>query len=370
VSVRILFTRFPLESAFGGAEVQTLSLMEGLRARGHEVSFLGSCPVLLEKLREAGFAALRLEIGPPPVRADLAVSFLWRAPHMRQQIKTAFLNLPKPDVVCMLSLSEKLLLTDWFADHGTDVFWIEHDRLGRWLTGNPWLLRLRQVARRAVTVCVSELSRRRYLALGWPKARTVTIGNGVDLAPLEAIPLPPARTGPLQVSCIARLTRDKGVDILVDAIAGLPEVALTLVGTGRDEDLVRDHIAAARARSSEIVLISPPVDTALFLAGQDVLVLPSRDHDPFGLVAAEAMAAGRAVIVTDECGIAGELRDGIDALIVPAGDISLLRKAVVRLRDDDELRLRLSATARETACERFGAAAMVAAYEALLTKTH
>ncbi len=365
--MRILFTRFPLESAFGGAEVQTLSLMKGLRDRGHEVVFLGSCPTLLSLARENGFAAMELQIGPPPVRGDLALSFRWRRRGMTKALRQALADLGRFDAVCMLSLTEKLLLTEELHTASTRVLWIEHDRIGRWLRLNPYRRRLVRLARFADTIAVSALSRSLYLGLGWPADCTHAIGNGIDTDRFAVIPLPPARVGDLQVGCIARLTRDKGVDVLIDAVTGLADVALTVVGAGRDEAMVRERAAAARARGTETVFLSPPIDTAAFLAERDVLVLPSRDHDPFGLVVAEAMAAGRAAIVTDACGIAGELRDGLDAIVVPAGDAEAIRQAIVRLRDEEEFRLRLSDNARQTALARFGLVHMVDAYERLLT---
>src|SRR3989338_938139 len=76
--MRILFTRFPLESRFGGAEVQTLALMKGLRARGHDVEFLGSCDVLLREAASYQLSAISLESGPPPVTKWGAISFWWR----------------------------------------------------------------------------------------------------------------------------------------------------------------------------------------------------------------------------------------------------------------------------------------------------
>ncbi len=94
--MRILFTRFPLESIYGGAEMQTLSLMKGLRERGHEVAFLGSCQVLLEKAISYQLSAIRLDIGSPPVTKWGAVSFLWRHNRMRKKL-LAFLRPPLPN---------------------------------------------------------------------------------------------------------------------------------------------------------------------------------------------------------------------------------------------------------------------------------
>jgi len=48
-------TRFPYESSWGGEESHTLSLARYFREEGHEVIFMGSCPVLLKKFAEEGF---------------------------------------------------------------------------------------------------------------------------------------------------------------------------------------------------------------------------------------------------------------------------------------------------------------------------
>src|SRR5262245_15941040 len=76
LGMHILFTRFPLESRMGGAEVQTLVLMKGLRDRGHDVMFLGSCHVLLEETGKLRIENKKLKIGPPPVTKWHVVNFL------------------------------------------------------------------------------------------------------------------------------------------------------------------------------------------------------------------------------------------------------------------------------------------------------
>ena len=127
-SMHIFFTRFPLESQFGGAEVQTLSLMEGLKERGHHVAFLGSCPVLLEKCFALSVPYFDLNIGPPPVTKWHAISFLWRQFLMRKKLINAINEQPvtrnEQRVIFMLSLSEKLLnerRTQTFNDFLNDL---------------------------------------------------------------------------------------------------------------------------------------------------------------------------------------------------------------------------------------------------------
>ncbi len=364
--MRIQFTRFPLESAHGGAENQTMWLAAGLRERGHDVSFLGSCPVLRQTFAASGFPVTPLDIGEPPVTKFGAVSFLWRRAAMLRKLRQAYENLPVlPEAVFMLSLSEKILLTDFLASRGVKVFWIEHDRVGRWLTGNPWLGALKAASAHATIVCVSELSRQKYLALGFDAGRTIAIPNGI---PLPEVFQPEREAGAtLTVGSVARLSPEKGLDVLIHSIAEIPEVTLRIVGKGPQESFLRSMIAedAARIGIPRITLQSTVPNLDLFYAALDVFVLPSTDHDPFGLTAAEAMARGIPTIVTDQCGIAGSLTDGEDALIVPAGSASALSDAIRKLCDPP-LRKRLSAAGRKTAGARFALGTMVGAYERLL----
>ncbi|MDD4319733.1 MAG: glycosyltransferase family 4 protein [Candidatus Peribacteraceae bacterium] len=396
---KILFTRFPLESALGGAEIQTVSLMEGLAKKGHAVAFAGSCHVLLHMCKERGIPAIALDIGPPPVTKWGALSFAWRKKQMLRQLQELLHGFRDLDAVFMLSLTEKLLLTPMLTTpqiprprtpvlpySRIPAFWIEHDRVGRWLTKNPWLPRLRALSRQATTVAVSDLSRKIYLDLGWDPAKTIAIPNGIDLSrfstepkslrshpeekqarPSDALtsrpPFSPREKGDrgMRVGCVARLSHEKGVDILIEAVKSLEGVTLSIVGKGHEETMLRD-----RAReNSRIRFLGHVDDLAAFYGSVDALVLPSRNHDPFGLVAAEAMAAGLSVVVTDACGIADYLSDGNDALIAGAGDAAGLRTKIEMLRDP-ALRHRMGEAARKTAMTRFSVESMVDRYDALL----
>jgi hypothetical protein len=188
--MRILFTRFPLESAFGGAEIQTLSLMEGLMKRGHAAAFLGSCPALLEECHKRGLISAELLIGKPPVTKWNAISFAWRKHAMKKKLEAAINEFGTLDVICMLSLSEKLLLTDAATEKGIKVIWIEHDRVGRWLSKNPWLPMLIKQSKRVMTVPVSHLSGKLYEQLGWDAATIKPIADGIDTERVMVSPEP------------------------------------------------------------------------------------------------------------------------------------------------------------------------------------
>ncbi len=368
--MKILFTRFPLESADGGAENQTQWLMEGLKAKGHELSFLGSCPVILARAKESGIRNQELSIGDPPVTKWGAISFLWRKKKMKEQLTNAMHKLliegSKPEAVFMLSLSEKLLMSKWVAAQGIKVFWIEHDRIGPWLRWNPWLRSLRSAARHATIICVSEVSRKLYLEMGFDPAKVVAIPNGVP-PPSSSNPNPFPRPSGIHVGTVARLDPEKGVDVLIHSIAELPEVTLSILGKGREETYIRTLIDqdTQRIGQQRIHLLSHVDDLSSFYRSLDVFVLPSSDHDPFGLVAAEAMACGIATIVTDACGISGSLEASREALVVPAGRASELSVAL-RSLFDPERRMELGEAGRAGVLSRLNVETMTNAYERVL----
>lgn len=360
--MRILFTRFPLESHFGGTEVQTLSLMKGLMERGHEVRFFGSCPTLLERLKNERAQSEELQIGKPPVTKFGTITFLWRGWKMKKQLIEGMEKQGKIDTIFMLSLSEKLLLTEWCHNQGMQVIWVEHDRVGRWLTKNPWLPMLRNLSRIVTTVVVSSLSIDLYRSMGW-EGEIIAIPNGIDILKYTLKPMNKNPSALFKIGCIARLTKDKGVDILIEALKDLSDIHLTIIGSGREEANIRSLLK--KNLKPDTYNLRPSVSNiAAFYRSLDLLVLPSRDHDPFGLVVAEAMASGVPTICTDACGIAPYLASG-DSIIVPAGNSAALRDAILQIQQHD-VWTHLASRGPVVAKNLFSLPAMVERYEALL----
>jgi glycosyltransferase involved in cell wall biosynthesis len=141
------------------------------------------------------------------------------------------------------------------------------------------------------------------------------------------------------------------------------------VGMGPQEGYLRKMIDSLDERmpgTTHRMRIQPRVDDlGNFYSALDAFALPSSDHDPFGLVAAEAMSMGIPTIVTDECGIAGYLENGNDALIVKAGEAADLRAGIQTLLDD-ATRVRIGDTGKVTAEQKFSVERMVREYEKLL----
>lgn len=184
-------------------------------------------------------------------------------------------------------------------------------------------------------------------------------GPSIDLVyagvPDDLFELPRAEAG--YVLYFGRLDIiQKGLDTLIEAFARVaasnPDARLRIAGRGKDAAAVRDLVMAANL--SDRVEIAGSVSEAerrALLAGATVQVMPSR-FEGFGMVAAEAMAAGVPLVATS----AGSLPEVVDApaggILVPPSDPPALASAIDRLLRDREARDGLSRTARASA-ERF-----------------
>ncbi len=199
----------------------------------------------------------------------------------------------------------------------------------------------------ALIVATSELERHELLEDGVPPEKLVLRYNGVDAASYAALPSPGAfrshwgiSPGEPLVLFLSRLIPRKGADILIEAFAeACPDSGrLVIAGPeeesgyrGRLEKLAQDcHI------TSRVHFIGPVYDDAkrALLADTDLFVLPSR-YENFAIVAAEAMACGIPVIITDSCGIRS-LVDGHAGLVIVREKLALA-EALRRLIHDKTL---------------------------------
>ncbi len=364
--VKVLFTRFPLESIpDGGAETQVMSLAKGLSERGHSVAFTGSCTVLPPAFRAAHLPVVDLQIGVPPVSKLAVVAFAFKKKFMRASLEGMLDGFKKLDVIVMLSLTEKLLLTDIAAERGIKVFWIEHDPVGKWLTMNPWLKLLKKQSSHATTITVSQLSRIQYLEMDWDPKKTVVIPNGIANTWFKEKPNEKEATDTLHLGYVGRLAEEKGVDLLLRAIADVPHTTLDIVGDGPEEKDLKKR-AQRQEHDHNVRFHGRRTDVADFYRQIDALVLPSRTIDPFGMVVAEAMAMGVPCLVTDACGIVSCLEATKDVLIVERDDIRALTKGIKELHDAKK-RDTLRTNGRRKAKQQFAVSTMVDRYETLFT---
>jgi glycosyltransferase involved in cell wall biosynthesis len=140
----------------------------------------------------------------------------------------------------------------------------------------------------------------------------------------------------------------KGSDIVARSMSGAlrarPSLGLTLFGPGVPAaEVLAAFDADVRSRVT-VVDALPATDLARRLAGFAIFLFPTR-YEGFGIVVAEAMRAGLAVVTTPTGAGADIVRDGENGLVVPIGSVETAEAAVLRLVDDPALRARLGARA-------------------------
>jgi len=161
-----------------------------------------------------------------------------------------------------------------------------------------------------------------------------------------------------------RLVPEKGVDLLLEAVAGLPGVwRLAIVGSG--PELKRLELLAHRLGLADRVSFKgdiPSLRMPAFYRELDVLVIPSRSRpnwvEQFGRVLIEAMACGVPVIGSD----CGEIPNVVDdaGLIFPEGDIEALREHLMCLMRETDLWADLAQRGRERVLDHFTQAQIAA----------
>jgi glycosyltransferase involved in cell wall biosynthesis len=197
-----------------------------------------------------------------------------------------------------------------------------------------------------------------------PAGADVTIvgGAGVDPARVPVTPEPPAP--PLKVAVIGRMLVPKGIGETVAAVRraraqGAP-IELNLYGEPDPSNRRSFSEAQLREWTSEpgIAWHGPTEDVAKVWRENHVAMLLSyREGLPKALV--EAAAAGRAIVASDVTGCREVVRDGIEGLLVPLGDVDAAARALMQLAADPALRARLGAAAHARFQERFTEEAVV-----------
>ncbi len=153
-----------------------------------------------------------------------------------------------------------------------------------------------------------------------------------------------------------RLVPHKGVDVILDALPLLPEdVVLVVIGAGPRLPSLVGH--ARRIGVTKRVRFCPQVtdeELPRYLALADVFVFPSQNRlEGFGLVVAEAMAAGLPVVIADMPGVREVIDPGKEGLLAEPLIASDLAAKVRTILDDPALGRQMGAAGRRRAEERY-----------------
>jgi len=212
------------------------------------------------------------------------------------------------------------------------------------------LRRARDRALRRVAHLVCPSGYLAALAVDWgiPRERVTVLPNAAP-----ALPSLPSRDvarlqldvgGPL-LAFAGRVTKQKALELALDALGRVDGVVLAIAGDGPDLAAVRRRTAELRLDSRVRFLGSLSRDDVLtlFRAADASLLTSSWENFPHTVV--EALAVGTPVIATSVGGVPELVRDGENGLLVPTDDREALAAAIRRLVGEPGLRERLAAAA-------------------------
>jgi glycosyltransferase involved in cell wall biosynthesis len=208
-----------------------------------------------------------------------------------------------------------------------------------------------------------------FVARGVPAAKLIVNPYGVDLSRFDPDRIDGVLrrhdAGSLRVLHVGRVSPQKGVHYLVEAVGRVARAHLTLVGaldSGMD--------AALRPRDAITVVGAVPGSSLpRWYRDADVFCLLSV-QDGLALVIAQAMAMGLPVIATPNTGAEELIEDGVTGFIVPPRDAATAAARLQQLDDDRELRRDMGRRARARVANGFdwdGYGARARAHYARLT---
>ena len=187
-----------------------------------------------------------------------------------------------------------------------------------------------------------------------PQAASVVVnGSGVDLAEYAVAPIPAAA----HFLLIARLLGDKGVREYAEAARRIhrqhPQARFSLVGWIDDSPTaIAQRELDAWVAEGSLEFLGRLADVRPAIAAASVYVLPSY-HEGTPRTVLEAMAMGRAIIITDAPGCRETVVEGDNGLLIPVQSVSALVEAMERFIAEPELAERMGRRSRQIAEEKY-----------------
>ncbi len=350
----------------GGAEYANVELLSGLRARGAAVRLLSDQPALVSGTEVPVTA---IELGPKIKRMTVRRVALGFAPwwwRMRRALAREARH-RRIDVTLVHFKKEQLMAALLPRRMTGAVVWAEWGPLPEPLTHGPARLLYLAASRRArLIVAVSQSTRVSLLAAGVPARKVVVIDNLVDA---DAVAFDAAARERLReawgvddqtlvLGCVSRLSASKRNDVIVGAMAYLPEqVVLVFAGEGAHEQELRAQAAPYGSRVR--FLPTPRGYVHEVLSACDLAVFAPQPLEGAPRAIIFGQLCERPVIATAPEGARDMIAPGTGSIVSPAHDPSALARCIETYRDDPERREREGRAGRALARARYDQATVL-----------
>ncbi len=344
----------------GGAERALIALLQGLQRRGHEVSLACNHEIVVDAAVRKLVPALVL-----PLRGDLVFADVQRF--------TRFLRREQPSAL-LLGTFKKI----WLGGMAGSRAGVQRTVVRVGLSSDTprrWKYRFALKHWIDTVVLTAESMRADFLAgePAFPAARVVTIRTGVVPQQRNALPGLVRRELHIPadarvIGTVARLSKQKRLERLLDVTATLPGVHCIIAGAGSEDSRLRSLAANAQLQG-RVHLVGERTDVGDILDALDVFVLTS-DQEGLSNSMLEALASGVPVVSTPVSGAREALEPlplaGAPGTVTSSFDVSEIQRAVAAILRDGAMRVRMSEAARLVAQERFDFERMLDDWETVL----
>ncbi|MFI4911101.1 MAG: glycosyltransferase family 4 protein [Sedimentisphaeraceae bacterium JB056] len=175
-------------------------------------------------------------------------------------------------------------------------------------------------------------------------------------------------SGEGEILYVGQLIRGKGVDLLIEAMRFVrSKCLLRIVGTGNDTDYIKSLIDKYQL-GGKVKLVGWCDDVGDCYRDCDLVVVPSRWQEPFGMIGAEAFSYGRPVVGFNVGGIKEWLKDGVNGLITEAGNTRQLAENIDTLLGNPDLRKIMGRNGYEMVKNEYSEEVFVEKFQSLLYK--
>lgn len=320
----------------GGVQVHVRDLSAHLRKLGHEVRILA--PGRLRGRRDDAWIVGRAV----PVRGNGSVARISFGPQVASSVSRA-LREAQPDIIHVHEPLVPSVSMHAVLQANAPVVATFHSNVGRGRVSSLWFTLAAPLVRPvwnrlARRIAVSEAARHSVTSrMG--DGDLLIVPNGVDVERF-AVARPASLPSGRHLLFVGRLEERKGFPIAIEAFAQLaglyPDLRLLVVGEGSERDAVDSLPPTVRSRVEMLGRVDDD-RLASYLKAADLYIGPATGGESFGIVLAEAMAAGLPIVASDIDGYRDVARDGLEALLVAPGDAGALVTAVREVLDDSRL---------------------------------
>lgn len=355
----------------GGVEVMTLDILEGLSSKGCQIF------CVINGWNDGDFPERLQKLGIPYQPVKLGWFYLKKINwtfhtflHLPRALLSLYRILTTIDHDLIYLTSYRFLVFLAWISHKPIVFHV-HDALSK--DRQFLLLRGYLDTKICKYIAVSDAIRDDLEKLGIASEKIVRIYNGVSLDFVQNEELENHASKTVNIGIVGQVISRKGHELAIEALKLITDQSqsarLYIVGKGDDDyiKMLKEKIEAYELQD-KVIWRGFKTNKKEIYEGIDILIAPSVDSEPFGLIAAEANACCIPVIATKVGGLIEIIEHGYNGLLIEPRDISGLANALLYLIKNKGQRIEMGKNGKHKVARMFSIQSTISNVYSLLNE--